>query len=169
MSPQTRDGHPVLGDGVSTLSTSTNWPQNNPRPDGTGRYPCVVCQKPTARRVDGKHRHFWCETSEEQQRDYKWTDTETAQWAAAQSRPRRGTQRWLALEALVARPDGATDFELAADVHLQQNSIAKRRLDLQRLGYVEATGRHRPAPSGCKAMVWRVTEAGVAYWRGMAS
>lgn len=149
---------------VPNLFTTTNSsPQISPRDD---RHPCSACSGPTIRRVQGRYIHSWCETDDS--RDYKWTDVETAQWAAAENRPRRGTQRWLVLEALAARPD-ATDFELAAHAHLRENSASKRRLELVRLGFAEFAGCYRLAPSGSKAMVWRVTDAGVAYWRAVAS
>ena len=53
--------------------------------------------------------------------------------------------------------DGLTDFELADLTGLQQTSAGKRRLELVRLGLVEATPHTRPAPSGAPARVWRVT------------
>lgn len=68
----------------------------------------------------------------------------------------------LALVTHAAHPDGLTDFELAALTNVSQPSIGKRRLDLQRDGYIEETDQTRPAPSGSRATVWRITASGVA-------
>lgn len=62
--------------------------------------------------------------------------------------------------AVLARHDGLTDFELAELVGRQQTSAGKRRGELVELGLVEWSGEFRPAPSGCRARVWRCTPAG---------
>ncbi len=83
------------------------------------------------------------------------TDPGTSHGAAAQARTRAPRHRELALRILQEHPEGLTDFELGAYCGLQQTSIGKRRLELQRMGLVEATGERRPSPSGTPAMVWR--------------
>lgn len=89
------------------------------------------------------------------------TDPPTSHQAAAHAATKAGTMRALALRALVQAGEyGLTDFELARVTDSQQTSIGKRRGELVRMGYVEATGTTRPAPSGLPAMVWRVTAAG---------
>lgn len=39
-------------------------------------------------------------------------------------------------------------------------SVAKRRLELQRMGYIEAVGEQSRIPSGAKGLIWRLTSAG---------
>ena len=62
-----------------------------------------------------------------------------------------------------------TDFELADATGLQQNSIGKRRKDCQDVGFVDVLTDEdgvkvkRPAPSGSKALVWKLTQAGRDY------
>jgi hypothetical protein len=62
-----------------------------------------------------------------------------------------------------------TDFELADVTRLQQNSIGKRRKDCQDAGLVDVLTNEdgvkvkRPAPSGSKALVWKLTQAGRDY------
>jgi hypothetical protein len=59
--------------------------------------------------------------------------------------------------------DGLTDFEYPG---LQQTSAGKRRLELQRAGLVEDSGRRRPSPSGSPVIVWRITTTGLYVLRG---
>jgi len=62
-----------------------------------------------------------------------------------------------------------TDFELADATGLQQNSVGKRRKDCQDAGLVDVLTDEdgvkvkRPAPSGSKALVWKLTQAGRDY------
>ena len=62
-----------------------------------------------------------------------------------------------------------TDFELADVTGLQQNSIGKRRKDCQDAGFVDflrdedGVKVKRPAPSGSKALVWKLSIAGEEY------
>jgi hypothetical protein len=66
-----------------------------------------------------------------------------------------------------------TDFELADATRLQQNSIGKRRKDCQDAGLVDVLTNEdgvkvkRPAPSGSKALVWKLTQAGRDYVTNM--
>jgi hypothetical protein len=87
------------------------------------------------------------------------TDPDTSREAAARQRV---TDRRLALNLHRQHPDGLTDFELADLMGRQQTSAGKRRGELRDLGYVEDSGQRRPAPSGAKAIVWRITEQGMA-------
>ena len=66
------------------------------------------------------------------------------------------------LLAHAANPDGLTDFELASLVRGQQNSAGKRRGELMAQGYILRTEGRRPAPSGSTAIVWKITETGLA-------
>ena len=89
------------------------------------------------------------------------TDPGTSHGAAAQARTRAPRHREIVLRVLrEAGPGGLTDFQIGERCGLQQTSAGKRRLDLQRMGLVEATGERRPSPSGTPAMVWRYREAG---------
>ena len=83
-------------------------------------------------------------------------DPDTSWLAAAMAPGRRRTDRLRALEIHRANPDGLTDYELADLMDRQQNSAGKRRGELVQLGFVEDSGRRRPAPSGASAIVWRV-------------
>jgi len=86
------------------------------------------------------------------------TDPATSHMAARFAEPRAGTHRYLCLRLLRDHPEGLTDFDLAALTGLQQNSIGKRRTELRDAGFVEDSGRRRPAPSGALAIVWTATE-----------
>lgn len=89
--------------------------------------------------------------------DVRPSDPETSHAAAKKANHGRG--QTLALRAL-AEHGPSTDFELAEHTGLQQTSIGKRRLDLQRLGHVRATEDRRPSPTGSGAIVWALTDAG---------
>jgi hypothetical protein len=93
-------------------------------------------------------------------------DPQTCRTAAEHAARKAGTNRALALRCLAAAgAHGLTDFELAERTGTQQTSIGKRRGELVREGYVEATTDTRPAPSGSPAMVWRVTARGAQRGR----
>jgi len=70
--------------------------------------------------------------------------------------------RALVLDWHVRRPQGLTDYELAAYTGRQQNSVGKRRTELFQAGYVDKTDMRRPAPSGSGCIVWRVNSRGFA-------
>lgn len=89
--------------------------------------------------------------------DVRPSDPETSHAAAKATNRSRGQA--LALTAL-AQHGPSTDFELAEHTGLQQTSVGKRRLDLQRLGLVDATDDRRPTPSGALAIVWTLSTAG---------
>jgi hypothetical protein len=91
------------------------------------------------------------------------TDPDTSLAAGAQARITAGTLRAWALSCLGQAGDvGLTDFELADWTGRQQTSIGKRRGELRDAGYVEDSGKRRPAPSGAPAIVWQLTPAGEA-------
>lgn len=81
--------------------------------------------------------------------------TETA--AAQLVQPRTGTHRDTALKAIAAAPDGLTDEELAATTGIHQPSIAPRRVELAKQGWVHDSGRTRPTRQGAEATVWVLT------------
>lgn len=84
------------------------------------------------------------------------TDPATSWQAARDAEPNADTHRWRVLRTLrAAYPNGLTDYELGAQLGLQQNSAGKRRGELRDAGFVEDTGQRRPAPSGSLAIVWR--------------
>ncbi len=87
------------------------------------------------------------------------TDPETSAQAAELATLSASAGRLKAARAL--RHDNMTDFEVAKYTGVQQTSIGKRRLELQRAGLVEPQmGMKRLAPSGAWAQVWRLTNAG---------
>lgn len=87
------------------------------------------------------------------------TDPGTS-WAAARDATEKApTHRVRCYQTLDrAHPGGLTDYELAELTGLQQNSAGKRRGELRDAGLVEDSGQTRPAPSGSKAIVWRVVK-----------
>jgi hypothetical protein len=84
------------------------------------------------------------------------TDPDTSHDAAALDRAR---DRDRAYAALARAPEGLTDFELGAAIGRQQTSAGKRRGELRDAGLVVDSGERRPAPSGSRAIVWRLVEA----------
>jgi hypothetical protein len=95
------------------------------------------------------------------------TDPETSHLAANKTPLLRADDRRAALLIHASRPDGLTDFELAALMGRQQTSAGKRRGELRDAGMIADTTRRRPAPSGSSAIVWSITAYGqaiVAQW-----
>lgn len=88
--------------------------------------------------------------------------TDDANTSVDAAQPARYTDRLRALTLHRRYPDGLTDFELAALMNRQQTSAGKRRGELRDLGYVTDSGQRRPAPSGARAIVWQITDAGRA-------
>lgn len=94
------------------------------------------------------------------------SDPVTSHMAGVRAQRSASKGQWVALQALIrAGSDGLTDFELAAITGWQQTSVGKRRLELERMGYVISTLFTRPAPSGSPARVWAVTDAGIEAGR----
>jgi hypothetical protein len=110
-------------------------------------------------------------------------DPETSQEAAADAQLNASKGRLLVMwwlwrsraESGDAVPHGLTDFELAKFTGWQQTSIGKRRGECMKAGFVQAgldadgKKRKRPAPSGSAAIVWEITDAGVAWYEKAAS
>ena len=88
------------------------------------------------------------------------SDPDTSRAAALRSPSVRGHDRKVVLAAFFSYPEGLTDFELAEIVGRQQTSAGKRRGELRDEGFIEDSGLRRYAPSGSKAIVWKITEAG---------
>jgi hypothetical protein len=86
---------------------------------------------------------------------------------AAGSIPRNGDRAEALREHAKARCYGLTDFELGDRMQRQQTSAGKRRLELQRMGLIEATDETRAAPSGSQSTVWRITHAGLDAARNL--
>lgn len=91
------------------------------------------------------------------------SDPETSHKAAARVAGVAGTDRREVLRIHASRPDGLTDFELAATMKRQQTSVGKRRGELCAAGFIERTLFTRPAPSGSPAIVWRITGQGLTF------
>jgi hypothetical protein len=88
------------------------------------------------------------------------TDPDTSWGAAYRDLVRRAGDRLVALEVHASRPNGLTDYELAALMARQQNSAGKRRGELRDYGLIEATAIRRAAPSKSPCIVWAITEMG---------
>lgn len=86
--------------------------------------------------------------------------TETA--AADVALPKAGTLRWKVIDALFVYPNGLTDQEIAEEAGAYLYSIAPRRTELVRLGWVQDSGKTRATDRGHEAVVWRLTDAGAA-------
>lgn len=105
--------------------------------------------------------------------DARVTDIETAHAAAAaQTDTVKRSSHRLVL-TLLAKCGPLTDHDLAAHAsretgrRIGHDSIGKRRLEVQRMGFVEKTGITAETPSGSQAMTWRITSAGkteLANW-----
>ena len=89
------------------------------------------------------------------------TDPNTSHEAADRVRPRAATDRGRVLLVHAKYLSGLTDFELAERMDRQQTSVGKRRGELRDAGFIEATKDLRPAPSGSRAIVWRITRDGL--------
>jgi hypothetical protein len=89
-------------------------------------------------------------------------DMETARAAADMSPEALAEGQRKVLFALAdAGPNGLIDHEHRRINGLIPTSAGKRRLELRRMGLVEATGRRRPTGTGNgEAEVWRLTPAG---------
>ena len=98
-------------------------------------------------------------------RGVRSTDPDTSHAAAAASPGVRAQDRRQVLMLHASHPAGLTDFELAALGGRQQTSFGKRRGELRDAGYIEDTTRRRAAPSGASAIVWRITDGGLALAR----
>jgi len=98
-------------------------------------------------------------------------DTERA--AAELVAPRSGTWRWRVLLAVArAGASGRTDWELHTELGGLLYTVAPRRHELARDGWIEDSGERRRTPSGTEAVVWVMTgmgwEAlGRTRWRGV--
>lgn len=84
---------------------------------------------------------------------------------AAARRARRGAipQAVRLLQHLAERGEsGATNAEAAGALDLLMSSVTARCRGLVLDGLVRDSGRTRPTPSGCDAIVWVLTDAGAA-------
>lgn len=88
---------------------------------------------------------------------------ETSHSAAKMAAADKASDRALVLRVHAEHPTGLTDAELAMMLRQKQDgAFRKRRCDLTNLGFIAATEARRPTPSGATAIVWRITEAGMA-------
>lgn len=88
---------------------------------------------------------------------------ETERAAALAAMPRTGTNRLRALAAIaLAGRDGLTDHELAERTGIYLYSVAPRRVELMKGGWVRDSGHRRETPNGTPAVVWILTETGAA-------
>jgi hypothetical protein len=98
-------------------------------------------------------------------RDARDTEVE----AAAMIAPRAGTWRRRVLEAIAAAgADGRTDWELHGELGGNLYTVAPRRVELERDGWIADAGERRTTNNGRRAIVWRLTPAGAAQLAGEA-
>lgn len=84
--------------------------------------------------------------------------SDTEHEAADLMTPKAGTLRERALNAIASAGDaGLTDHELSETTNVYLYSIAPRRGELLRLGWVEDSGTRRLTPGGVHAIVWTLT------------
>lgn len=92
---------------------------------------------------------------------YRNRDPETSVIAALSNPSGRAIDARRVLECHHDRPEGLTDFELAALVERKQTSAGKRRGELRDKGLIEETTLRRPSDSGSPAVVWKITWLGL--------
>ena len=81
------------------------------------------------------------------------TDPDTSHSAAASMIDHLGHQRRQVM-ACIGVVGGATAYEVAERLGLQQNVVARRCTDLRELGRIIDSGRRRPGSSGRLGIVW---------------
>lgn len=89
----------------------------------------------------------------------------TSASAASMAFPRSGTQRMRVLAAISARHGGATDDDVIASTGMLHQSVGPRRLELERGGWIEDSGRRRKTRMGNDAIVWELTDLARARLR----
>lgn len=91
------------------------------------------------------------------------TGTDTEQEAARLMTPRAGTLREEALRAFTDALDtGLTDRELARVTGRYLYSIAPRRVELTRQGWLVDSGQRRRTDRGSRAVVWKLSDAALS-------
>lgn len=91
---------------------------------------------------------------------------ETQRRAALEVYPRTGTARRRVLDAIAyARDFGRTDEELMRQLQMMLNTVRPRRNELLGAGWVADSGKRRRTATGSEAVVWVLTEQGLAQWR----
>lgn len=80
---------------------------------------------------------------------------QTSYEGAQDATKRADVQLWSYLRALRTRGEhGLTDLEAAALLGIERTSICARRNWLAQRGFVRASGRTRPGPTGVRNVVW---------------
>lgn len=87
------------------------------------------------------------------------TDPETSHLAKHDTKRGGAQTMQLVVAALLAHPDGLTDFEISGLIERDKGSTAKRRLDALRLGLIHPTALTRPTATGSQSVVWQATQA----------
>lgn len=84
---------------------------------------------------------------------------ETSRMAAKRIAGHAAKQRADVLAAIAkAGTFGASDAEIEQATGIRAQSISPRRGELRTLGAIVYSGKRRPTPSGCPAMVWVLSE-----------
>lgn len=87
------------------------------------------------------------------------TDPTTSHLAKCDTKAGGALTMRLVVAALLAHPDGLTDFEISGLIERDKGSTAKRRLDALRLGFIQPTAFTRPTATGSQSVVWQATQA----------
>lgn len=82
--------------------------------------------------------------------------------------PRAGTWRRIVLDVLARSEDGMTDWELHTSLGGNLYTIAPRRTELCRDGWLKDSGRRRVTNNQRAAIVWILTDVGRAQWEPAA-
>lgn len=61
---------------------------------------------------------------------------------------------------------GLTCYEAQEALGIKPQSASARFTELKKNGYIQATGEARPTDTGSNAAAWRITEDGLAHYRG---
>lgn len=94
---------------------------------------------------------------------FRATDPDTSAKAAADVKPRQGSQMWLLLEQYGYTRLGLTDEEAGRASGLASKGAGywKRCSDLRRLGFIQDTGVRRELSTGSAGMVCVLTAKGI--------
>ncbi len=84
---------------------------------------------------------------------------ETSVAAAHRALGRAGSARRRVMSAIVE--EDRTDEEIQAALNMPANTQRPRRVELARLGLIQATEERRPTATGAKSIVWTATITGI--------
>ena len=91
----------------------------------------------------------------------------TSYEAAEKMAGKAGTKRWNVLIALAHHPDGLTDKEIQAVLHMAGSTERPRRIELHRAKLIHASGDRQVR--GTRQVVWSLTALGKPVAKGTES